>query len=475
VRILLVEPKAYGDYPGASHPHLGLAYLASILLQRGMDVEILDMRLGYTLGDLISKIRCFAPDLVGVTCFSIRFSNTRKLVNKIKEQGEQKVILGGPHVSAMRSEVLRTTKADFAVKGEGEYTLLELCNFLEPKRRRFHEIKGLIWRDEDKIVENEDRAYIKNLDDLPFPAFEEFELEKYTFYKEKRLPIITSRGCPYRCIYCSVRLSVGQNFRPRSPENVIQELEHWYERGWKVFDFHDDCFTFDLERAKRICDLIVERGIKIKWYLGNGIRVDRIDRELLMKMKRAGCVFVCYGVESGNNQVLRAIRKGITVEMARKAFEMTCEAGIDQAANFIIGHPTETLEKALETVKFAQSIPVNHVNFYNLIPYPRTELFRYVEEHGTFLQPKETYLEDTTSRFDKPIFETEEFPGEDREKVLKIGLSFARKKLLQHKFGWFLGYLLWGITKPRSVNRMTKKLALGSKWGRMLFNLAKKL
>lgn len=473
--MLLVEPKAYGDYPGAMHPHLGLAYLASILLQRGMEVEILDMRLGHSLQDLVSKIRRFIPDLVGVTCFSIHFGSTRKLVDRIKEGGEHRLILGGPHVSAKRSEVLRTTKADFAVKGEGEYTFLELCNSLKSGRRHFREIKGLIWRNEDKIVENEDRPFIQNLDDLAFPAFEKFELEKYIFHKEKRLPIITSRGCPYRCVYCSVRLSMGQNFRPRSPENVIQELEYWYEKGWKIFDFHDDCFTFDLERAKRICDLIVERGIKIKWYLGNGIRVDRIDRELLSKMKRAGCAFVCYGVESGNNEVLRAIRKGITVEKARKAFEMTREAGIDQAANFIIGHPSETFEKAMETIKFAQSIPVNHVNFYNLIPYPGTELFQYVEEHGAWLQPKETYLEETTSRFDKPIFETDEFPGEDREKILKFGLSLARKKLLQHKLGWFQGYLAWQITKSRSVNRLTRKLALGSKWGRKLFNFVKKL
>jgi len=475
VRVLLVEPKAYGDYPGALHPHLGLAYLTSILRKRGIDVEIMDMRLGYEVADLIAKIKLLVPDLIGITCYSIQFRNTRKIIEKVKEQIDCKIVLGGAHVSAMRSQILRTTKADFAIKGEGEYTLLELCDYIKLDASNFRDIKGLIWRDENAIVENEDRPYIKDLDSLPFPAFEMFELKKYIFYKERRLPIITSRGCPYSCIYCSVKLSMGQIFRPRSPNNVIQELEYWYNKGWKIFDFHDDCFTFDIERAKEICDLILDRNLRIRWYLGNGIRVDRIDSELLSKMKKAGCVFICYGVESGCNEVLKVIKKGITIEIARRTFQMTREAGIDQAANFIIGHPSETLEKAMETVEFARSIPVNHLNFYNLIPYPGTELYRYVEEHGRFLQPKETYLEQTTSRFDEPIFETDEFLGKDRKKVLQIGLSLARKTLFIHKFGRLLGSLFWEITKFSFMNRIIRRLALGNKLGRILFNLIKKL
>lgn len=477
MKVLLIEPKAYGEYPGAMQPHLGLAYLASVLLQRQIDVEIVDMRLGYTFKDLLSKIRFFNPDLVGVTVYSIQFGTTRRLVNMIKESTDRMVVIGGPHISACRSEVMRTMKADFAVKGEGEYTLPDLCNFLESGKSKFNEIEGLIWRDRDKIVENVDRPYINNLDALSFPAFEKFELKRYIFYKERRLPIVTSRGCPYRCIFCSVRLSMGQKLRPRSPENLVGELEYWYSKGWRQFDFEDDCFSFDLNRAKKICDLIIERGLKIKWFLFNGIRVDRIDRELLSKMKKARCEYVQYGIESGSNEVLRAIRKGITIEKAVKAIKMTREIGISQSVNFIIGHPTETFETAMETLNFARSIAHAGVlvNVYNLIPYPGTELYQFVERHGTFLQPEEVFLDGISYKSEKPVFETREFPSRERERAIKIGLSIARKSWLQGKMGYFVGSLLWVITESRVLDRMFLKLALGTRFGRRLYNLLKRV
>jgi radical SAM superfamily enzyme YgiQ (UPF0313 family) len=220
--------------------------------------------------------------------------------------------------------------------------------------------------------------------------------------------------------------------------------------------------------------MIVESGMRIKWYLGNGIRVDKIDRELLEKMKSAGCMFVCFGVESGNNQVLKAIRKGITVEKARGTFEMTREAGLVTGANFIVGHPTETFNKALETLDFARSIPVDLVNFYTLVPYPGTELYSYVEEHGNWLQPKETYLETATTRFKKPIFETTEFPASEREKVLRRGQSLSRKIWLQHLFGRFVGYFLWVIARYRVIELLGRRMVLGQKLGRRLFNLIKR-
>jgi radical SAM superfamily enzyme YgiQ (UPF0313 family) len=475
LKVLLVEPKSFGDYPGAMQPSLGQAYLASMLLINDIAVEIMDMRLGYNTGDLQSKIDVFKPDLVGVTAYSIRFDATRRLIGTIKNLG-YKVVVGGPHVSACRSEVLETTEADFAVIGEGEYTLLELCVALKTGREQFEEIDGLVWRKGLTIVENKKRAFIKDLDILPFPAFEIFELERYTFSTERRLPIITSRGCPYACVFCSVRLSMGNILRPRSPENVISEIDHWYSKGWRQFDIQDDCYSFDLQRAKRILDLIINRRYNLKLLLGNGIRVDKVDKELLLKLKEAGCIYLQYGVESGDNEVLKRIKKGITVERALETINMTREMGISQSINFIIGHPTETYEAAMKTIELAKKLAKagDLVNVYNLVPYPGTEAYSYVEKYGRFSKSKEEFLNNITYGTDKSIFETAEFPFQEREKVLKLGLSIARKSWLQKKFGKVIGNLLWGITGSPSIYRFFSRLALGTTYGRRLYNLLKR-
>jgi anaerobic magnesium-protoporphyrin IX monomethyl ester cyclase len=476
LKVLLIDPKVYGDLPGAMAPNLGLAYLVSVLSENGVDVEVLDMRLGYSVHDCLLKIHSFKPDLIGFTVYSIRFESTQRLVNLVKENANCPLVIGGPHVSACRSEVLKNMKADFAVKGEGEYTLLELCTFLESGNKEFQVINGLIWRNRNTIIENVDRPHINGLDALPFPAFEKFELQKYTFFKEKRMPIITSRGCPYRCNFCSVKLSMGQNFRPRSPENIILELEFWYSKGWRQFDFQDDCFSFNLNRAKKICDLILEKKLAIKWFLGNGIRVDRVDYELLNKMKKSRCVYVQYGVESGSNAVLKAIGKGITIEQALKVIELTQKVGISQSVNFMIGHKSESFEDATQTLNFARYISSKGVlvNVYNIVPYPGTELYQYVKECGSFLLPKEVYLNSVTYGVAKPVFETTEFKGVDRERVMKAGLSISRKSWLQGKFGHAVGSLLWVLTGFGSVNKMFSKLALGTRFGRRLYNFIKR-
>ncbi len=201
----------------------------------------------------------------------------------------------------------------------------------------------MIYRDDNQVVENEDDLFVREPDEMAFPAFDLFELDKYI---DRKLPIITSRGCPYRCTFCSINLTSGFMFRPRSAKNVVDELEHWYKKGYKYFGFNDDNFTLLPERAEEICDQIIERGLKIKWELRNGIRIDKVNERLLRKMKNAGCMYVAFGVESADQEVLDNIKKGITAEKAKEAILLADKVGIKKGAFFIVGLP-EILTKNL--------------------------------------------------------------------------------------------------------------------------------
>lgn len=470
--MLFVIPKT--TFGTSYQPHTGVAYLVAMLKKHKVTVKVVDMQLGYSAHALFEILNEFSPDVVGVTSYSYGYKRAYEIIDKMKLHGNYTVVTGGPHVSAIRSKVLADTKADFAIKGEGEYTLLELCKALESGLKSYKEINGLIWRSGNKIIENEDRPFIQDLDALPFPAYEEFELEKYICYDEKRLPIITSRGCPYQCIFCSVRLSMGNKFRVRSPQNVVDEIEYWYRKGWKNFDINDDCFTLDLNRAKKICGLIIKRRLRITYQLYNGIRADRIDKELLEKMKESGCTRVFYGCESGNPRILKRIKKGITLEHVRKAVEMTNRVGIENAVTFIIGHPGETFKEAMDTVNFAKTLPSSFVVFYNLIPYPGTELFEWVEKNATFLYTMENYLNSVSSGDRNPVFETENFTVEERREPLKIGFSLARKRVLQFKLGRVLGYLMYLLARFSTLYNLGLKIFLGTKVGKKLYNSIKR-
>jgi radical SAM superfamily enzyme YgiQ (UPF0313 family) len=466
MKIMFILPKTIErayivTYSRPGFPHTGVAYLVSLLKQNNIAVKIMDMRLDHTIDELFSCIDEFNPDLIGITSYSFQYTKAYELIDKIKLHGNHTIVIGGPHISAIKGQGLAETKADFAIKQEGEYTLLELCKAIEAKTENYENIKGLIWRNGENAVENADRPYIQNLDALPFPAYEEFELEKYS----NVLPIITSRGCPYQCIFCSVRISMGNRFRARSPKNIVDEIEHWYNKGWRKFDFNDDCFTFDMKRATEICDLILKKGLSIQYKLYNGIRVDRVSKDLLQRMKKSGCTFVQYGIESGNDEVLRTIKKGITVELARKTIKITNDVGIPNAANFIIGHPGETFDKALDSVRLAETLPTKVTPFYNLIPYPGSELFQWIEKNATFLRPPEVYLNEISYGELEPVFETREFSVKERKKVLKIGFSLYRKKILEYKLGKVLGYLAYLISKSDTLWKIGVKVLMETKIG----------
>jgi radical SAM superfamily enzyme YgiQ (UPF0313 family) len=313
----LIDPKKpLGILP--EEPHPGIGYLSEFLTSNGIENYVIDMRLGYTLKKLMKKIKEINPDLIGITLMTLRHDIAIKIIEKIKSNFNCKIVVGGPHVSLFRKKVLEECKADFAIKHEGEYTLLELC-----QGKNLKNIKGLIYRNGNKIIENPDRPFIENLDTLPFPKYRKFELEKYpdifTFKKnimiKKSIPIITSRGCPFNCIYCPVKTVMGNKWRVRSAENVAEELKYWYKMGYRIFEFWDDNFTLDKKRVYKICDLIKKNNlVNLQLSISNGIRADTVDKRLLKRMKEVGFNHIAFGVEAGNNKILKIIRKGETIE-----------------------------------------------------------------------------------------------------------------------------------------------------------------
>lgn len=472
MKILFIVPRIkslFGDKGMTVHPHIGVAYLAAFLKKNGFEADVFDDGIEKEKRELFSLVEGFNPDLIGVTVFSYCYGYAYDLIKAIRGKFHIPLVLGGPHISVEGAKALLETDAEFGVKNEGEYTLMELLRELGQPHPQFSRIQGLFWREGARIVENPDRPFISDLDSLPFPDYEVFGIERYPCFRDKNLPLITSRGCPFACNYCSVRLSMGQRFRMRSQENVFAEIEYFYRQGWNNFDFNDDCFTLDRQRAEGICDLIIQNNLKISFQLYNGIRVDTVDPELLRKLKQAGCYFISYGCEAGNERVLKIIKKGITLEQVRLAVKWTKEAGIRNAVNFIIGHTGETYADAFATLKFAKSLPTDFVNFYNLLPYPGTESYQWAKEHASFLVPQEDFLKNISYRDNNPTFETKEFTRRQRKKIISLGFALYKKKILILRLGRALGNIVYYLTRPAFIDKFATNFALSNPLGKSIF------
>lgn len=475
-RILFVIPRVkslFGDdYARPGHPHVGIAYLSAFLKHNKINVAIFDAGVESDEQVLDKLIHSFKPELIGVTAFSYCYHLAEDVVRIVRTYTRTPIVMGGPHVSAARREVLENREIDFAIKGEGEFTLLELVSAIHNGRLDYSMINGLIWRSEIGITENQDRPFNTDLNALPFPDYESFSLSQYiNTAKERRLPIITSRGCPYSCNFCSVRLSMGKRFRSRSPENIVEEISNWHSKGFVSFDFNDDCFNFDPQRAIAICDLILEHGLKISYQLYNGIRADRVTRELLKKMKISGCAFISFGCESGSDEILKVIQKGLTLDKVRRAVAWSNEAGIRNSVNFIIGHPHETYQSAMETLNFARSLPADFVNVFNLVPYPGTDLYRWIKENGRFLVDEKNYLQGIAAYDDNPVFETKEFPRKERIMALKKGRALYERRIMQFRLGKYFGYFAYLLMRIRPIAKLGRNLALSNNFGNKIYLL----
>jgi len=380
MKILLIQPSE----TDRAMIHLGLSYVAAALEARGDRVKILDAGIESRSEKRITRfIEEFSPDVVGITALTPYYSkalNMSRLVKKLNS--ECQVILGGPHASILTEDTLKEPSIDIVVRGEGDITVAELMECLE-KNGNLYDVKGISFKRGGKIFHNEYRSFINDLDSLPFPAWHLFNMDRYLAKMDGRkvAPVLSSRGCPFKCIFCYRGPAAGKTFRARSPEKIIEEIEYLHrEYGIGNVLFVDDIFTINQNRAERICDLIIERGPGISWRCQT--RADCLNIELLRKMKKANCIDISMGVESGNEKILEATGKRITKEKLRDAFRMIREIGISTSASFIIGLPGDTKETVQETINFAKELNPNYAIFYAAMPYPGTELAQMVERHG---------------------------------------------------------------------------------------------
>lgn len=368
---------------------LGLAYLAAQLkiTNKKLGVQIIDAAaLDYSISQILAEVKKMAPEIVGLTSVTPNFSETVKIARQIKGPNNPPlVILGGPHVTAQPT-ALKDSCFDFGVLGEGEETLAELILSLEKKEANFGKIKGLAFRQKQKLIINPSRPYLTNLDKLPFPARE--LLPPLSFYKPspsmyRRLPmatIITSRGCPFRCFFCS-RSVFGNFYRTRSPKNVVDEMEILIKNfGAQEIKIQDDTFNVDEERVLEICRLILKRRLKFTWTCL--ARADLVTYRMLKYLRRAGCWQIAYGIESGNQKVLNTIRKGLSLEKIKRAVKLTHEAGIESRGFFMLGLPGETKETLQQTINLANQLPLDVANFFLTIPFPGTELAQKATKFG---------------------------------------------------------------------------------------------
>ena len=392
MQVLLINPN-YRDvyaYAGSRQltpifPPLGLAYIAAVLREHGINVDILDANaLNLDLSEIEQFVNRHDIEYAGITATT----NTIEEANKIAQlcPPSVTVVVGGYHASSLPRQTMEQFPAiDIVVKGEGEFVMLDLA-----QGKPLDSIPGIFWRG-GGIVENDPRAPIHNIEALPFPARDLLPMEKYAAFGARRTPndyILSSRGCPYSCIFCADHVVHGKKFRYRSPENVVEEIQHLVqERGVREIDFIDDNFTLLPQRVEEICDLMIQAGLngELIWRCSNGVRIDRLSWLLLAKMKQAGCYMVALGIESGNSRILNNIKKGITLQQVEECVEWCREAGIETRGLFMLGNLGENEETMIETIEFAKKLPLDTANFHITVPFPMTEYWKIVQEEGVLL------------------------------------------------------------------------------------------
>lgn len=385
MEVMLINPpapSAIKDVLDVSSPPLGLAYLAAVAREEGFDVGIVDCTSeGIEHEELSSILQREQPDLVGITATTPSVIDGYMVARTAKEIGST-VVMGGVHPSALPMDTLLECPAiDIVVIGEGENTLREVLE-RHDAGRDVGDVRGIAYRENGRIVLNEPRPLIKELDSLPMPAFDLLPLP--TFKKRKRFGVVmTSRGCPFKCTFCSSSTLFGSRWRAHSPERVLEEVKLLHdEYGVGDVEVLDDTFTLSKKRATMICELLSSE-LDITWACSS--RVDTIDCEVLGKMREAGVHTIFYGIESGSDETLKKVGKGITTAKAEAAVRATRNEGIAPLGSFMIGFPFERAEDIRKTLEFSQHVGVEYAQFSIATPYPGSMLWEVANTEGALL------------------------------------------------------------------------------------------
>lgn len=466
-RVTLVNPPYPSGAPRAIFIPLGIGYLAAVLEENDYDVEVIDCQLGKTEEELEEEFTKTRPDIVGVTSATLTYLPALEVVKTAKRALPNCVtLMGGPHVTVMDEETARNNRElDIVVRSEGEQTVLEIADLIShSKIRKIGEVAGITFRKNNKIYRNPARPFIQDIDSLPHPAHRHFQIGNYKISGKIYLPIITSRGCPYGCAFCLASSMCGSKFRARNPSKVVDELEWLRDTyGAEAFAFYDDTFTFDTNRAVAICEELRKRKFDLPWDCRT--RVDRISGRLLATLRRANCLLIHFGVESGSQKMLNAMRKGTTVEQNAKAIKLAKDAGILVAISVVVGFPGETPEMLEETLDFVRRTEPDYLYMCEAVPYPGTEMYDMVKELGWEMTSDWNLYHEQTQVFKNPLLPLDMI---EQKKTAFYDEFFSpkyylRKRLRKNFYSetmsrMALNHLLWRTKLPKLFGSSLRRI-----------------
>ena len=445
MKTILINPSQNTKHP---QPPLGLASIAAVLEQDGHRVEILDANaLQLSEIEIVHKVK--DADVIGITAMTPAVNSAITIAKEIKgDNPDSTIILGGPHATILPEDTLtKVQEIDIIVRGEGEKTIVELFNAIE-NNEDFQNINGLTYRD-NGIISTPSQPSVVEMDTLPFPAYHLLPINKYKLHPPhgRKLPymaMMTSRGCPYNCIYCSKPI-FGGKFRAQSPERTVDEIEYLIDKfGINEITFYDDSFTLDKKRVMQLTAEINNRKLDFAWSCET--RVNLINEDLLKAMKKAGCYMIAYGIESGNQTMLNNLRKGITLPQVKSAIEQTHNAGIQSVGYFMFGSPGETPETIHQTIDFAKSLTLDFAQFSVTIPFPGTDLYNLYLDSSNKSTKWDDYIYANLKSSSAPIFETEML---SKDELQEWNAKAYREFYMRYSYIWkrFMGMRSLGDLK----------------------------
>lgn len=383
MKVLFVNPPQTASkykFMGVIAPPLGIAYMAGVLQENNIDVEILDASAeDMDFKDVEKELLKRKPDLVALTALTPTIGRALETAQVVKETLPNLiVVMGGYHPTFNFIETLEDENVDIVIRGEGEYIMLNLVQALE-NQSSLHDVKGIVFEDKNskEIVVNPEAPLIQDLDELPFPALNLLPMKKYRLLDmdTHMTTMITTRGCPMQCSFCSSAAMHGKKIRERSVENIVDEIEY-LKTNYDIdtIAFMDDTFTLKKRKVMAICDEILKRNIEIMW--GCTSRVDTLDEKLLKKMKEAGCITIFIGVESADQQQLDNMCKNTTIAKIENAFKIAHKLKIRTIASVALGMPGDTKEIMNKTVKFVHKLKPNYAIYSLATPYPGTRFYK---------------------------------------------------------------------------------------------------
>lgn len=393
--------------------HLGLGYLASYARQNHFDLEfkLLDTKVSKTKD--FEEFFSQSYKLFAFTANSQSFEEAVEMAEKLKQSYPESLLcISGSYASSVKDKCLSDHPFDFAIYGEAEETFSELIDYVKGEKI-LESIKGLIYRDKSGLIHiNLPRPLLSNLNQIPFPAYDLFQMKRYSKYR-----LLSCRGCPENYLYCSSALVWEKRLRMRSIENILAEIKFLIKHyGKRMICFEDECFNTETKRVIDFCHLLIDKKLGIKWSCAIQIESEKI--EIAELMKQAGCQNVRLIIESANEEVLKHLNKNTNEEMLQSDIKKFRALGIEVLGQFMIGNPGDTLDTVKETIEFAKKTDLSSVEFYTPIPYPETELWEYIEENGNFLTETEPYTFHNISPI--IIFETAEFNYKDRLEAIEL-------------------------------------------------------